>query len=280
MKRNAFTLVELLVVIAIIGILVGLLLPAVQAAREAARRMSCSNNLIQIALATHHFEFTLEHFPSGVTDEKGPIRNEENAGDQIGWMARILPYIEQQAAFSKLDLTKSAYSDENAVVRSFQVPTYRCPSNPYLYGFDKTPHVGTSDYAGCYNDVEVPIDVDNNGIFFLNSATRFAQITDGSSNTILIGETLGDVDALGWITGTRATLRNTDNFGVRGEKNQPRKNLGALEVGGFDSYHQGGGNFAMADGAVIFLTTSIDLQLLHNLGNRADGNLMGEHLNQ
>lgn len=280
MKRNAFTLVELLVVIAIIGILIGLLLPAVQASREAARRMSCSNNMVQIALATHHYEFTMEHFPAGSTDEKGPIRNEENAGNQIGWMARILPYIEQQGAFSMLDLSKSAYSDENAKVRAHTIPTFRCPSNPTIYGYDKQPRVGTSDYAGCYNDVEVPIDVDNNGIFFLNSKIRFAQITDGTTSTILMGETLGDIDALGWITGTRATLRNTDTFeGRRRNSDVLERDLGALEVGGFNSYHQGGGNFAMADGAVIFLTNSIDIQLLHNLGNRADGNLIGEDLN-
>jgi prepilin-type N-terminal cleavage/methylation domain-containing protein len=275
MKRNAFTLVELLVVIAIIGVLVGLLLPAVQAAREAARRMSCSNNLVQVSLAAHHYEFTMEHFPNGVTDSVGPIRNEINAGDQIGWMAHILPYIEQQRAFSMLDLSKSAYSDENAEVRSHTVPTYRCPSNPTNYGMIPEPKVGTSDYAGCYNDVEVPIDDDNNGIFFRNSATRFAQITDGTTNTIMIGETLGDIDRLGWLTGTRATLRNTGQFGARPNFEVPKQQtLGALEVGGFESYHHGGGNFAMADGAVIFLTHSIDPQLLKNLGNRADGNLI------
>ena len=279
MKRNAFTLVELLVVIAIIGVLVGLLLPAVQAAREAARRMSCSNNMVQISLAAHHYEFTMEHLPDGVTDPVGPIRNEENAGHHIGWMARILPYIEQQGAFARLDLSKSAYSDENAEVRAHSVPTYRCPSNPTDFGYRRTglSKVGTSDYAGCYNDVEVPIDDDNNGIFFRNSSMRFAEITDGATNTIMIGETLGDIDRLGWLTGTRATLRNADKFeSGRAFEVPKQQDLGALEVGGFDSYHQGGGNFAMADGAVTFMTHSIDPQLLRNLANRSDGNLIDD----
>ncbi|MCA9139632.1 MAG: DUF1559 domain-containing protein [Planctomycetales bacterium] len=275
MKRNAFTLVELLVVIAIIGILVGLLLPAVQAAREAARRMSCSNNMVQISLAAHHYDFTMEHLPDGVTDDVGPIRNEENAGNHMGWMARILPYIEQQGAFQRLDLTKSAYDIENADVRQFNIPAFRCPSNPMRYGNNGVEQVGTSDFAGCHNDVEAPIDDDNNGIFFRNSSIRYAQITDGASNTIMLGETLGDRDALGWITGTRATLRNTGVF-----KDMDREiadlEQGALEVGGFDSYHAGGGNFAMADGAVIFLTHNIDVFVLQHLGNRADGELVDE----
>ncbi|MCO8124230.1 DUF1559 domain-containing protein [Stieleria sp. TO1_6] len=274
MKRYAFTLVELLVVIAIIGILVGLLLPAVQAAREAARRMSCSNNMVQIALSAHHYEFTMEHLPDGVTDDSGPIRNEVNGGKQIGWMARILPYIEQQRAFEMLDLDASAYSDENAEVRAYNIPTFRCPSNPTRFGHDQRPVVGTSDYAGCHNDVEAPIDFDNHGVFYLNSATRFAEITDGTTSTIMMGEHLGDTDRLGWLTGTRATLRNTGEFKDGGYVDAVNQDLGALEVGGFDSYHQGGGNFALADGAIIFITHSIDPQLFQYYGNRADGQLL------
>ncbi|QEG02486.1 hypothetical protein Mal15_66070 [Stieleria maiorica] len=276
MKRNAFTLVELLVVIAIIGVLVGLLLPAVQAAREAARRMSCSNNMVQISLSAHHYEFSMEHLPDGVTDDQGPIRNEANGGNHIGWMTRILPYIEQQAAFEKLDLSKSAYSPENAEVRSYGIPTFRCPSNPTTFGSDGMNRVGTSDYAGCHHDVESPIDDDNNGIFFLNSSLRFAQITDGTTNTIMIGEHLGDKDPLGWITGTRATLRNTGEFVDRNYNDHINQELTALEVGGYDSYHAGGGNFGMADGAVVFLTHNIDPQVYRHLGNRADGELIDE----
>lgn len=276
MKRNAFTLVELLVVIAIIGILVGLLLPAVQAAREAARRMSCSNNLVQIALATHHHEFNLEHLPSGVTQEEGPIRNEINAGDHIGWMTQILPYIEQQAAYELFDFDKSVYAPENARVRGANVGTFRCPSNPQVFGIAADPRVGTSDFAACYHDVEAPIDDDNHGVMFLNSKVRFADITDGASNTILLGEHLGDIDQLGWVSGTRATLRNTGSFAPKSLSDLREQTLGALEVGGFASFHQGGGNFALADGAVLFLSHRIDQTLFQNLGNRSDGEILEE----
>ncbi|KAA5544571.1 DUF1559 domain-containing protein [Roseiconus nitratireducens] len=280
MKRRAFTLVELLVVIAIIGILVGLLLPAVQAAREAARRMSCSNNLVQIALATHHYEFSMEQFPPGVTNPNGPIRNEINAGMHIGWMTRILPYIEQQRAFEMFDFDKSAYSDENAPVRALEISAFKCPSNPMssggFRGQNSGDSVGTSTYAGCHHDVEAPIDADNHGMLFLNSAIRFSDISDGSSHTILIGEHLGDFDHLGWVSGTRATLRNTGEFIHLDYSEAQDRELAPLQVGGFDSFHQGGANFALADGSIHFITHSIEPEIFQQLGHRADDKLLSD----
>ena len=140
--------------------------------------------------------------------------------------------------------------------------------------------MGTSDYAACYNDTEVPIDDDNNGLLFRNSKIRFADILDGSSYTILVGETIGDVDALGWLSGTRATLRNTDKFEDIRYDEIDEMERGALETGSFDSYHAGGGNFAMADGAVVFMTHSIDELVYQHFGNRADGELIGDFDNQ
>ncbi len=115
-RPSAFTLVELLVVIAIIGILIALLLPAVQAAREAARRTQCMNNVSQLILAIHNYEMAHEVFPAGVVNAKGPILNRPQ-GYAISWVARILPYIEQNNAFRSLDFSVGAYAPKNWPVR-------------------------------------------------------------------------------------------------------------------------------------------------------------------
>ncbi|PHQ32431.1 DUF1559 domain-containing protein [Rhodopirellula bahusiensis] len=277
-SRRAFTLVELLVVIAIIGVLVGLLLPAVQAAREAARRMSCANNMAQITLATHNYEFAMEHLPPGTTNPTGPIVNTPN-GEHISYLVRLLPYIEQQGAADDFDLTASTYAPVNAKVRAYQIPAFLCPSFPFGMNSDET--AGLSNYAGCHHDVEAAIDEDNNGLLFLNSEVRYREIYDGSSHTILIGEMIPTLASLGWASGTRASLRNTGTLigggiqtigamGVGEEKDPPEF------VGGFASEHPGGGNFGFADGSVRFLTHSIDPQILTYLGHRADGEFVDD----
>ena len=278
-KRRAFTLVELLVVIAIIGILVGLLLPAVQAAREAARRCQCMNNMAQLALAIHTHEFNTEHFPSGVINAGGPIRNEP-IGQHVSWIVQILPQMEQSSLYNHFDQAAGAYAETNQKARQLSVPTILCPSSPESgrAGDDQSPSL--SNYAGCHHDSEAPIDAENNGVLFLNSRLRFSQILDGSSQTILLGEMLPGKNSLGWASGTRATLRNTGSFktptGLLSSKVvQTVVDLpGSLEVGGFSSYHMGGANFAFADGSVRFLSYTIKEELLKQLGNRADGELL------
>ncbi|WP_146530152.1 DUF1559 domain-containing protein [Novipirellula artificiosorum] len=281
----AFTLVELLVVIAIIGVLVGLLLPAVQAAREAARRSSCLNNSVQIGLAMHNHEFSHERLPSGVTNDTGPIRNEP-IGTHVSWTLQILPFLEQTAAYKRFDQKAGVYASVNAPVRALQIPTYRCPSSPWVDIGVKVAaepgegmaHVGLSDYAGCHHSTETPIDEDNNGLLFLNSRIRYSDILDGSSQTILVGEMLPAYESLGWASGTRASLRNTGS--PIGGSDQVEAGVvkgfetGSLKVGGFASCHIGGGNFAFADGSVRFLTQTIDTELFRQLGNRADGELL------
>ncbi len=276
MKKNqfhprAFTLVELLVVIAIIGILVGLLLPAVQAAREAARRCQCSNNVGQLILAVHNHEFSFERFPAGTINPTGPIRSEP-VGQHISWVVQILPYMEQRATFNGIDQSLGAYAAENAHARSQTIPTLYCPSQ----SFGLVDMVAPTTYAGCHHDVEAPIDTDNNGVFFLNSRIRFDDIDDGSSNTIFIGEVAAP-DALGWISGTRATLRNTGSINGRVARNSatpipPSNNL--LEVGGFSSFHTGGANFAFGDGSIRFISQSIQQALFQKFGNRHDGQML------
>lgn len=274
-----FTLVELLVVIAIIGILVGLLLPAVQAAREAARRMSCSNNMLQLGIAVHNFEFAMERLPSGTINPDGPILSEEQ-GQHVGYLVALLPYVEQRGIANNFNVDAGTYAPINAPARAQEIAVYLCPSFPV--GRNGELSSGLANYAGCHNDTETQIDTNNNGLLFLNSKIRYGDILDGSSNTILIGEVLPIDNSLGWASGTRATLRNTSemNGSFWWKANQYDIPDSPEQVGGFGSMHQGGAHFLMASGAVIFLTQSIDQELYDNLANRADGAMMGETLNQ
>ena len=150
--------------------------------------------------------------------------------------------------------------------------------------------MGTASYAGCHHDVEAPIDVDNNGVLFLNSSVRNRDIRDGASNTIFVGEYLGFPDSLGWASGTRATLRNAGS-GISGGPPRPTgppapanaapiaagNDALLLQVGGFGSQHAGGAHFAIGDGSVRFITQSINPTTFKNLANRADGELPDDY---
>ncbi len=199
-QQTAFTLVELLVVIAIIGILVGLLLPAVQAAREAARRMSCSNNLSQLGIALHNYEMAHRTLPPGTVDAQGPIVHLP-VGFHHSWIVQILPMLDEAVAYKQLDHSQSIYTKRNFPVRAHKVRTLRCPSS-------SADGYAQSNYAGVHDSREVPIDVTNNGVLFLNSRVRFDDISDGVTHTLFVGEKFIDPTELGWSSGTRATLRN------------------------------------------------------------------------
>lgn len=198
-NRRAFTLVELLVVIAVIGILVGLLLPAVQAAREAARRMSCGNNLVQIGIAINNYEMAHRCLPPGTVDAAGPIVHLP-VGFHHSWIVQLLPMLDEKVAYRRLDHTQSIYAAANFPVRAHVIASLLCPSvgvtGPY------------SNYAGVHDSREVPIDVNNNGVLFLNSNITIDDISDGASYTLFVGEKFIDATELGWSSGTRATLRN------------------------------------------------------------------------
>ena len=122
-RTSAFTLVELLVVIAIIGILVALLLPAVQAAREAARRMSCVNNLTQLALATQNYEMAFRVYPPGTINPTGPIEDKPE-GYHHNWLSQLLPYMEETSVFRHIDFSVGVYDEKNLPVRKVFV---KCP---------------------------------------------------------------------------------------------------------------------------------------------------------
>jgi prepilin-type N-terminal cleavage/methylation domain-containing protein len=322
---RAFTLLELLIVIAIIGILIALLLPAVQATREAARRTSCANNLMQLGLALSQHHSARGALPAGVRGDAGPIKNEPK-GKHYGWITQVLPYLEQGNVYDQIDWEAGVYDKANQRVRHVRLPGFNCPSH-------RTGGMG-SDYAGCHHDVEAPIDADNHGVMFLNSAVRYDQITDGRSCTLLVGEKLlsqADMDLynqieatlntfgsdgpepafppdepplpaeagvsdemsmpglptpsdLGWISGTRGTLRNTGtpiNERWRAEKAtryngpaiaDPEADL-SLWVGGFESWHTNGAQFILADGSMRFLSEHTSLKVYQQLGHRADGQL-------
>jgi prepilin-type N-terminal cleavage/methylation domain-containing protein len=200
LTSRAFTLVELLVVIAIIGVLVALLLPAVQSAREAARRTSCNNNLVQIGLALHNYEMAHGAYPPGSTDKSGPIMNTPT-GYHHNWVEHILPYMEEQNAYNAIDRSVSIYAPQNAPVIAHMPRWLGCPSNGAGRSF--------ACYAACHHDKEKAIDARDHGVFFLNSGVRYDDITDGSSHTLFISEKLPDAWDLNWLSGTRATLRNT-----------------------------------------------------------------------
>jgi prepilin-type N-terminal cleavage/methylation domain-containing protein/prepilin-type processing-associated H-X9-DG protein len=158
-SRRGFTLVELLVVIAIIGVLMGLLLPAVQMAREAARRGQCSNNIRQMNLALMNYESAKQKFPFG--------------RDDLGFSthSKLLPYMEQGNVYDRIDFTLVFSHANNTVPRGTEISSFNCPSDPQTDSAD--PNFGQPD---------------PNGVFFLNSNLRMAELLDGSSNTASISE--------------------------------------------------------------------------------------------
>ena len=200
-RRLGFTLVELLVVIAIIGILVGLLLPAVQAAREAARRMSCSNNLKQLGLSLHTYHDAYKAFPSGVV--YGPGLAPYTLPYHHTWIESILPYIEQGPLYNNTNRSLRVWGQP---IVSTSVPTLQCPSDanyqaqkdahqitPTSYGGSEGFHwwptcgIGNSAPWNTYGD-PITRDADLSGLFTVTRFNKMASMADGTSNTMVIGE--------------------------------------------------------------------------------------------
>jgi prepilin-type N-terminal cleavage/methylation domain-containing protein/prepilin-type processing-associated H-X9-DG protein len=286
---RAFTLIELLVVIAIIAVLIALLLPAVQSAREAARRSQCLNNLMQLGIMVQNYESSHERLPPGVVNDTGPVLDVAK-GYHFGWIAQSLPYFEQRNAYNHLNFMLGVYEPQNSTTRTVVIRSLLCPSTPSPTR--GSGGVALTSYAGSSNDSEAPIAANNNGVFFLNSSVRYEEVTDGTSQTIFVGEKINDGLDQGWASGTRASLRNSGwvissraggalaSALAFGDEEDAKAAASAAEpgtpayVGGYGSQHPGGANFAFGDGAVRFLKTSMSPRVFKLLANRADGDII------
>jgi prepilin-type N-terminal cleavage/methylation domain-containing protein len=288
-SRTGFTLIELLVVIAIIAILVALLLPAVQAAREAARRMQCANNLKQIGVAMHSYHSACGIFPVGdISWDPGDCGapfgdNQQYKG--YAWSAHILPYLEEGDLFDQFDFVNyDPFRGPNHAAGQQFVTTYLCPSDPTGPVFTTQSIIWQKYEAGCnVSGVADSWDytchgtsrhrTDGDGIFFNQSRVRIRDIRDGTSKTLMVGEVVGFGDTGStdpWAVGKAPWI--VDN--ILHTRNGINLNVPAIviwhtpDIMGFASYHPGGCHFLVADGSVHFFLEDIDSHVLRSLTTR------------
>lgn len=310
--RAGFTLVELLVVIAIIGVLVALLLPAVQAAREAARRMSCENNLKQIALGVHnHHDVTGYLLPTtigeGVAAANAGLPGIAEPDGFVMWSTLLLPYIEQQNVFSLWDLRVQA-SRQNPQAYQQQIKTYWCPSRlkQVLSVNDfATPGGAIGDYNPCQGTIPgvnnanadgafiqaVPEFAQAGGFAVINSwkpRLRLANITDGTSNTLMFGEKHIRPMSMRGKNEDRSLFggQNNSNRRVAGIQQNNMANVRPLrpwndENGQFANQSFGGPHpgvcvFVMCDGSVRKLALNININTLTGLATRMGGETLSD----
>jgi prepilin-type N-terminal cleavage/methylation domain-containing protein/prepilin-type processing-associated H-X9-DG protein len=308
-NQRGFTLVELLVVIAIIGILVALLLPAVQAAREAARRMKCSNNLKQLALATHNYHDRLKSFPPGTLLHRFATRPRLRGPSLFIF---ILNEMEQSSLRGLLDLHDPLNNEAGgqAALSATVLPVLVCPSdamgeNPVQHGTSGRWH-GLTSYGGNggmgghhrFLCSSTPMIAD--GMFFETgpysnptagqAPVQMADVLDGTSNTLLFGERkhfdlafdswaggageqpIGDYGwwhTAGGLAIVDATM--TTRAPINYETNTADPDFACLRVSAFGSFHPGGANFALADGSVRFISETIELSHYRALSTRYGG---------
>ena len=301
-RRAAFTLVELLVVITIISILIGLLLPAIQAAREAARRSQCKNNLKQIGVAMHSYHASRGCFPPGLLLHAQQVR------PSASWRALVLPMMEDAALYEQIGVIEDP-SDKNyggvtsRLPGTYELPMFLCPSADKPAGqFKESHYAGVSGSVGAEDkwDLEDTIcgDVQRNGMLFPGSRVRMAHITDGGSNTLMVGERL--YIFRDWLVGGdwRGTSGNYTQVCMGSSKNMVypvnadhdkygysvqdatapsgatrSMLLNDLE---FASHHPGGAQFLYADGSVQWVDEDATLPVLYALASRNGGEVWDE----
>lgn len=294
MSEVGFTLIELLVVITIISLLLGLLLPAVQAAREASRQTACGNNLRQIGVALQSHHASQKRFPEGAR-----LHDRQNL-KSIGWPVLILPFSEQNSLYDRID--PNAAGGARMYAGNVVMPIYVCPSAPPPTNdsddLESTNYVGVAGAAQTKEDW--PLEevicgaVATDGVLYLRSKVHASDITDGTSNTLAVGErsilqldedwTLGAVwykfsnaqqpdsvcvAAAKHIVWPNNSLENRQVFSAR-DLSVPLSQRKALNNSlPFGSEHPDGVRFAYADGSVRILNDSVDLNILRSMATRA-----------
>lgn len=288
--HRGHTIVEVLTVIAIIGMLVSLLLPALQAARETARRLQCTNNLRQMGTAMHLYHDSSGTFPPGIS-----------SANRMFWSGFLLPYVEQQALSEMLDVRLPWDVAPNAGVCATYLSIYRCPTAtaPRQMTAQGIDNRSPSDYLGCVSGTATresgppPLagDADSDGLLFIDSQVRMADIVDGLSNTVALGESVFIYESLGidhtgspqfldrWTIGTFEGLGNevSEGMGSTGVAiNSHRLDVFVDEQElSFGSQHQDGAHIGFADAAVRFIMQSIDRELFSALGTRNGAEAVG-----